>query len=241
MNNILQEIYALNVEKCINDTYFDYNEVGCEAYGETGYNSFNNIIDAYKDYFNENTIFYDLGSGCGKLVFHVGIMCNAKKSCGIEYSQKRYQNSIDTLNKYNINNVSFINDNFLNVDFSDATVIYLDNTLFPLKINKQIYEKIPHGCIVFSRQMFKESKLNGELIKNQIDAATNYGTNSLYIMVKKGLKPKPCKFDHNGECLICDCWSSDCAYVRMINKDYKYETKEELQEMFKDLLDEESL
>jgi len=52
MNNILQEIYALNVEKCINDTYFDYNEVGCEAYGETGYNSFNNIIDAYKDYFN---------------------------------------------------------------------------------------------------------------------------------------------------------------------------------------------
>ena len=22
----------------------------------------------------------------------------------------------------------------------------------------------------------------------------------------------PCKFDHNGECLICDCWPSDCPF-----------------------------
>lgn len=46
---------------------------------------------------------------------------------------------------------------------------------------------------------------------------------------------KPCKFDHNGECLICDCWPSECAYDRMLNKDYKYESKEELEEMFKDI------
>ena len=52
---------------------------------------------------------------------------------------------------------------------------------------------------------------------------------------------QPCKFDHNGECLICDNWIIDCAYIRMLNKDYKYETKEELEEMFKDELDEESL
>jgi len=45
----------------------------------------------------------------------------------------------------------------------------------------------------------------------------------------------PCKFDHNGECLICDCWISECAYDRMLNKDYKYESKEELEEMFKDI------
>ena len=44
---------------------------------------------------------------------------------------------------------------------------------------------------------------------------------------------KPCEFDHNGECLICDCWPSDCAYDRMLNKDYKWESKEELDKMFK--------
>ena len=45
-------------------------------------------------------------------------------------------------------------------------------------------------------------------------------------------KEIPCRFDHNGECLICDCWPSDCAYERFLNGDYKWETKEELDKMF---------
>jgi hypothetical protein len=51
------------------------------------------------------------------------------------------------------------------------------------------------------------------------------------IDLKKQL-PHPCNFDHNGECLICDCWSSDCAWKRLLNEDYKYESKEELIKMF---------
>jgi hypothetical protein len=46
-------------------------------------------------------------------------------------------------------------------------------------------------------------------------------------------KSTPCELDHNGECLVCDCWLSDCAYQRYMNKNYKYETQEELEEMFK--------
>jgi len=42
----------------------------------------------------------------------------------------------------------------------------------------------------------------------------------------------PCRFDHNGECLTCDCWPSECAYVRYVNKDYTYETKERLDKLF---------
>jgi len=45
----------------------------------------------------------------------------------------------------------------------------------------------------------------------------------------------PCDMDHNGECLICDCWLPNCAYKRYLNQDYKYESKEELEKMFKDL------
>lgn len=48
----------------------------------------------------------------------------------------------------------------------------------------------------------------------------------------------PCKFDHNGECLICDCWLADCAWERLQRNDFRYETKEQLQEMFKDRLKE---
>lgn len=41
-----------------------------------------------------------------------------------------------------------------------------------------------------------------------------------------------CEFDHNGECLTCDCWASDCAFIRMENEDYKYETAEDFERLF---------
>jgi len=47
-----------------------------------------------------------------------------------------------------------------------------------------------------------------------------------------------CNFDHNGECLTCDCWADSCAYIRYVNADYKWETREELEEMFKKDKDE---
>lgn len=43
----------------------------------------------------------------------------------------------------------------------------------------------------------------------------------------------PCNLDHNGECTVCDCWLVDCAYERYLNEDYTYETKEQLEKMFK--------
>ena len=49
------------------------------------------------------------------------------------------------------------------------------------------------------------------------------------------IKP-PCKFDYNGECLVCDCWPGQCAWFRLQKEDYTYETREELLEMFKDYL-----
>lgn len=51
-----------------------------------------------------------------------------------------------------------------------------------------------------------------------------------------GNRNRICDLDHNGECLLCDCWISECARKRLINKDYRWESKEELLEMFKDLL-----
>jgi len=47
------------------------------------------------------------------------------------------------------------------------------------------------------------------------------------------MKP-PCNPDHNGECLVCDCWLDNCAYDRYLNQDYTYETKQELEDMFAD-------
>lgn len=46
------------------------------------------------------------------------------------------------------------------------------------------------------------------------------------------MKKYPCNFDHNDECLICDCTYKYCAFYRWVNKDYTYESKEELDKMF---------
>lgn len=54
--------------------------------------------------------------------------------------------------------------------------------------------------------------------------------------MEKNSQKIPCNLDHNGECLICDCWISDCAWQRYLNKDYKWESEEELKELFRDYL-----
>lgn len=54
-------------------------------------------------------------------------------------------------------------------------------------------------------------------------------------------KSKPCDFDHNGECFICDCWPSDCAWNRLLNQDYEFESREELLKMFKNYMRDHNL
>ena len=72
----------------------------------------------------------------------------------------------------------------MNCDISDATVIYCDNTLFPKNINDSIYNMVPKGCLVISRQQFNRSKISGEIIKKYFSCATEYGTNTLYLFIK---------------------------------------------------------
>ena len=68
------------------------------------------------------------------------------------------------------------------------------------------------------------------LMKNQI--ATSY------MKMNSKHTPQPCNFDHNLECLICDCWIDSCGFKRLVHNDYKYESHDELIEMFKPIFDE---
>jgi hypothetical protein len=182
----IRKMYAFDSRKVHNQTKFDYN-TGSPGYGETGFDSIEAIVHNFQDKFNSSTVFYDLGSGTGKIVYHVGLLHDVKKSCGIEYSKERHELSLSIKETYDLpdsKNVILLNENILDCDISDATVIYCDNTLFPNNINESIYKKIPKGCLVISRQQFKESKLNAELLKKHFSCFTEYGTNTLYIFIK---------------------------------------------------------
>lgn len=184
---IIKKIYDKDYTRVYNKTEFDRNLVGSEGYGETGYESFEAIIENFGGFFSQSAVFYDLGSGLGKIVAHVCLKCDVKKSCGIEYSKERHQFSLRMIEDFQIkkDNIAFINENILNCNLSDATVIYTDNTLFPDRINSEIYKKIPKNCLVLSRKLFKESRINNEMIKSGFSMPTNYGTNSLYSFIKK--------------------------------------------------------
>ena len=47
---------------------------------------------------------------------------------------------------------------------------------------------------------------------------------------------KPCDLDHNGECLICDSWLSQCSWDHLHKGDFEFESLNELLVMFKDYL-----
>ena len=112
------------------------------VYGEIELLSFMALLSLIKP--DHNTVFYDLGCGSGKAVFACALVYDVKKSCGIELFAELYELAIqqkdrlmllvsDDNNKIyakKASTVCFINDNFLQADFNDATLIFINATGF---------------------------------------------------------------------------------------------------------------
>lgn len=87
------------------------------------------------------------------------------------------------------------------------------------------------------REAWEDSKIiNDRTFQRELGETAERIQENLKSLLNKS--NTPCKFDHNGECLICDCWPEACAYRRYLNGDYSLESKEELEEMFKPKKDE---
>ena len=161
MESIIAEIYKISPYlKYANKT--DFTKIGdrADVYGEITQTGTNSLVNYFNEYFNKDTIFYDLGSGLGKMVLHIGMQYGVKKSIGIEYSKERHKGAIDLQEQYakDYNNITFLNKSFFDHDISDATVIYIDNTVFTDEMNNQIYEMIPRGCLLLYKKLFIDNK-----------------------------------------------------------------------------------
>jgi SAM-dependent methyltransferase len=166
MNN-LKKIYNLSpFTEYKNKTDFT-EEIGSPVYGELTQKGVDMVVKHLQPYFNSKTIFYDLGSGLGKMVLHIGIQYGVKNAIGIEYSKERYQGSISLKENYakNHKNISFFNTSIQNHNISDATIIYMDNTVYPGELCLEVYDKIKKGCLMVYNVPFG---LNFPQFKDQI-------------------------------------------------------------------------
>ena len=189
MKKELKEIYKTSTyKKFRNKTKFDKKTVGSDVYGEITEKGVNMMVKYLQPYFNNNTVFYDLGSGLGKMVLHIGIQYGVKKSVGIEYSKERHQGALFLKENYakEYHNISFYNTTIQNYDISDATAIYMDNTIYPDELCLEIYNKIKKGCLIIYKKNFKKNfPQYKDQIKVEKGTERTYPAKDFFYLIKK--------------------------------------------------------
>ena len=95
------------------------------TYGEAIWSSLKKVFDYIKP--EKEMIFYDLGSGIGRVCFFTAIKYELN-SKGIELLPTFIKNANKIKDKYKINNLEFIEKNWLDIDISDADIIYIAAT-----------------------------------------------------------------------------------------------------------------
>lgn len=155
MKEKLDGIYSIPaIGEIHNKTEFDVYKVGPAAYGEITQKGVDDLVKKFRGSFDENCVFYDLGSGLGKMVLHIGLKYNVRRSCGIEFSKERYEYAVSSKEKYakENTNIKFFNESFFDRRPYDATVVYIDNTLHNSKLNEKMYDIIPNGCLILCKK-----------------------------------------------------------------------------------------
>jgi len=126
---------------------------GASTYGEILPESVTQLIKLLN--ITPTTVFYDLGSGVGKVAMQIHLQTPAKKVVGVELSQERHEKAQTAYNKLSeylkehklpntINKRSLVlkSGDAKEQDLSDATIVYLCSTCFSNELLQKIMEKI---------------------------------------------------------------------------------------------------
>jgi len=131
------------------------------TYGELTDQSIAEILEVVKPQPGE--IFYDLGSGAGKPVLWASVLYPWRKCCGIELLTGLYELSLQQAERLKLSaelakllpdlhlKIEFINENFLDSNFSEANVVLTNATAYSPELWTKITEKfltLPLGARV---------------------------------------------------------------------------------------------
>lgn len=165
------------------------------TYGEIDFVSFVSLFKLVEP--NENDVFYDLGCGAGKAVFAVALTFELQKCVGVElltplfelcrrqltsFDQLIAQDDYFTDHSYQI---TFFNDDLLNVDMSDASIVFINATGFFGELWESIVNKLlqlPQGCrIILTSKKLPEDAFH---LLDESMRLMSWGMNSLRIYRK---------------------------------------------------------
>ncbi len=148
------------------------NKYGSATYGEITYESLKTLLDDLKP--NKRDVFYDLGSGVGKVAVQAILDYRFKKSFGIELSESRHKKAAKIrtqlkkekkISRYH--NLFFTHQNIAETDLKQATIIFMCSTCYPKKLMSTLtnkFSKLKKGTKILTlKSLPKNQKI--ELIK----------------------------------------------------------------------------
>lgn len=159
-NLIINKKTKINSQEFLNEAYKDKNgviseeekkiiaEQGCATvYGEILPTSLKTLLDDLR--ITSNDVFYDLGSGIGKVTIQAYLDYPFKKAVGIELSPTRCNHAISAYNMLKIKNaiahhrtLEFKIEDITKSDLNDATVIFMCSTCFPDDLMVKLTKKL---------------------------------------------------------------------------------------------------
>lgn len=179
INDFLYRLYqdvscgALSVE--CRKKYNEYDQ-NCFVYGDSHLPSLYDIFNEVKPKVGE--VFYDLGSGGGRVVLFALLSFPFAKGVGVELLDdlanlaktklKLMQERLPSLAGFDLKRfgeVEFIQDDFTKVDFSDAGVIYAASTCFDEKLMNKLAQSLENQVAFGARIITCTKKLPSDKFK----------------------------------------------------------------------------
>jgi len=116
------------------------------VYGEIRKAGVETIYKEISEYSGLDT-FVDVGSGTGKICLHMSMISNFENIVGIEIVTERHLYAIELQQNLgrDFDNVTFLNDDILKIEFERPCVVFTNDVCFPNQLTKIIWDSLPVG------------------------------------------------------------------------------------------------
>lgn len=164
------------------------------TYGEILYAGVNRLIDAMK--ITQDDVLYDLGSGVGKVALQFFIKTPIKKAVGLEAHKERNQSAVQVYNQvkkelpalFHNRVLDSICENFLEYDFTDATILFVPSTCYGDELQMEIGKRAdlcPNLKYIISHKVLP----NKFPLNRMIDIECSWDTENTHFYVNPELEP----------------------------------------------------